>query len=95
MFRQVHVPGKMGLSDFTDMAKLRVAVAGRPLGHRLYHFRLAYSGFEHAHVVLGGESYVALAEGLQNALWSLGGVPEEHRTDSLSFGGETRHWRLS
>ena len=42
----------------------------------LYHFRLALSGFEHAHVVLGGESFVALAEGLQNALWALGGVPE-------------------
>ena len=47
----------------------------QPLDHRLYHFRLAYSGFEHAHVVLGGESYVALAEGLQNALWALGGAP--------------------
>ena len=33
---------------------------------------------------LGGESFVALAEGLQNALWALGGVPEQHRTDSLS-----------
>jgi hypothetical protein len=46
--------------------------------------RLAYSGFEHAHVILGGESYVALAEGLQNALWALGGSPLEHRSDSLS-----------
>jgi hypothetical protein len=27
---------------------------------------------------------VALAEGLQNALWALGGVPQEHRSDSLS-----------
>jgi transposase InsO family protein len=35
-------------------------------------------------VILGGESYVALAEGLQNALWALGGVPREHRSDSLS-----------
>jgi hypothetical protein len=35
-------------------------------------------------VVLGGESYVALAEGLQNALWALGGAPREHRSDSLS-----------
>jgi hypothetical protein len=52
--------------------------------HRLYHFRLVYSGFEHAHVVLGGESFVALAEGLQNALWALGGAPEQHRSDSLS-----------
>lgn len=84
IFRQTHTPGKMGLSDFTAMGKLGVTVAGEPLDHRLYHFRLAYSGFEHAHVVLGGESYVALAEGLQNALWTLGGVPREHRTDSLS-----------
>ena len=38
----------------------------------------------HAHVILGGESYVALAEGLQNALWTLGGAPREHRSDSLS-----------
>jgi hypothetical protein len=59
-------------------------VAGVVLDHRLYHFRLVFSGFAHAHVVLGGESYVALAEGLQNALWGLGGVPRQHRSDSLS-----------
>jgi hypothetical protein len=34
--------------------------------------------------VLDGESFVALAEGLQNALWALGGAPREHRSDSLS-----------
>ncbi len=66
------------------MGDLAVSIAGEPLSHRLYHFRLAFSGFAHAHVILGGESYVALAEGLQNALWALGGVPEQHRTDSLS-----------
>ena len=84
IFRQVHEPGRMGLSDFTAMADLGVTIAGAPLDHRLYHFRLACSGFEHAHVILGGESYVALAEGLQNALWALGGAPREHRSDSLS-----------
>lgn len=84
IFRQTHEPGRLGLSDFTDMSSAGVTIAGQPLDHRLYHFRLAYSGFEHAHVVLGGESFVALAEGLQNALWSLGGVPREHRSDSLS-----------
>jgi hypothetical protein len=84
IFRQVHEPGRMGLSDFTDMADLGVTVAGQPLAHRLYHFRLAYSGFEHVHAVLGGESFVALAAGLQNALWALGGAPLEHRSDSLS-----------
>ncbi len=84
IFRQEHEPGRLGLSDFTDTRALGVTVAGVALGHRLYHFRLAFSGFEHAHVVLGGESFVALAEGLQNALWALGGAPREHRSDSLS-----------
>ena len=84
MFSQEHPPGRMGLSDFTDVAELGITIAGVPLDHRLYHFRLAFSGFAHAHVILGGESYVALAEGLQNALWALGGVPELHRSDSLS-----------
>ena len=84
IFRQTHEPGRMGLSDFTDMGAFHITIAGVPLDHRLYHFRLVYSGFEHAHVVLGGESFVALAEGLQNALWALGGAPFEHRSDSLS-----------
>jgi hypothetical protein len=84
IFRQVHEPGRMGLSDFTEMGDLAVCVGGGVLDHRLYHFRMACSGFEHAHVILGGESYVALAEGLQNALWALGGAPREHRSDSLS-----------
>ncbi len=84
IFRQAQEPGRMGLSDFTEMRELAVRVAGVDLDHRLYHFRLACSGFEHVHVILGGESYVALAEGLQNALWALGGAPREHRSDSLS-----------
>lgn len=84
MFRQVHEPGRLGLSDFTAMADLNVTVAGQALEHMLYHFRLIYGGFEHGHVILGGESFVAMAEGLQNALWSAGGVPLLHRTDSLS-----------
>jgi hypothetical protein len=84
IFREVHEPGRMGLSDFTDMSGLGVTVAKAPLPHRLHHFRLAFSGFEHGHVVLQGESFVALAVGLQDALWTLGGVPAEHRTDSLS-----------
>jgi hypothetical protein len=84
IFRQTHEPGRLGLSDFTDASRLAISIAGEPLDHRLYHFRLVFSGFEHAHVVLGGESFAALAEGLQNALWALGGAPKEHRSDSLS-----------
>jgi hypothetical protein len=84
IFRQEHPPGQQGLSDFTAAAEFGVSIAGVPLDHRLYHFRLAFSGWAYVSVVLGGESFVALAEGLQNALWSLGGAPLEHRSDSLS-----------
>ncbi len=84
IFAQARPPGLLGLSDFTDATDLGVVVAGAPLAHLLYHFRLPYSGFEHAAVVLGGESFSALSAGLQQALWTLGGAPQEHRTDSLS-----------
>jgi hypothetical protein len=84
IFRQEHPPGQQGLSDFTDATELGVTVAGQGFAHLLYHFRLAFSRWRHAEVVLGGESFVALAEGLQNALWALGGAPLEHRSNSLS-----------
>ena len=84
VFRQTHPPGAQALSDFTDASELGVTIAGQRLDHRLYHLALAYSAWEHAEVVLGGESFTALAHGLQNALWALGGAPSGHRTDSLS-----------
>jgi hypothetical protein len=84
IFRQSAEPGRLALSDFTDASELGVTIGGERLRHRLYHFALADSGWEHVGVVLGGESFAALAEHLQDALWSLGGAPREHRTDSLS-----------
>jgi hypothetical protein len=39
---------------------LAITVAGQPLAHRLYHFTLAYSGWEYAEVVLGGPAECAL-----------------------------------
>jgi hypothetical protein len=84
IFLQEHPPGWQGISDFTDGDELRVTIAGEPLNHKLYHFRLPFSSWEYAYVILGGESYSALSTGFQNALLELGGVPETHRTDSLS-----------
>ena len=83
-FAQEHPPGRMGLSDFTVADELQVEIGGAPFPHRLYQFALAHSGWRHAAVVTTGESFLALSTGLQAALWALGGVPEEHRTDSLS-----------
>jgi len=83
MFAQRHRPGEQGQSDFTRMNKVPVTVAGEPFEHLLYHFVLAYSNWE-AVTVCFSESFESLTAGLQNALWQLGGVPAEHRTDSLS-----------
>jgi len=84
IFRQEHPPGRQALSDFTHPDGFSVMIAGKPFKHMLYHFWLAFSGWEHVRAIQGGESFTALTEGLQEALWQLGGVPREHRTDRLS-----------
>jgi hypothetical protein len=84
MFLQYHQPGVLGISDFTLLKGEPITVAGQVLEHRLFHFRLPYSGWCHVEVIHGGESFVALSEALQNALALCVGVPAEHRTDSLS-----------
>ncbi len=84
MFSQKHYAGKQGLSDFTELNGISVTISGVHFSHKLYHFRLMFSGWSYMQVIQGGESYATLAEGLQNALWLLGGSPLEHRTDSLS-----------
>jgi hypothetical protein len=84
MFELRHEPGVMGISDFTELKGAVITIHGQPFEHLLYHYRLAYSGWRYAQVIQGGESFVALSEGLQNALSASGGAPKEHRTDSLS-----------
>ena len=84
MFRQEQIIGRMGLSDFTKLKRVTITIQHQPFTHLIYHFRLAFSGWCSVKVVHGGESYTALAEGLQDALRRLGGAPLEHRSDSLS-----------
>ena len=82
-FPQVHRPGEMGQSDFTDMRELAVTIAGDPFPHLLYHFVLTYSNWE-AVMICPSESFESLSAGVQGALWKLGAVPQVHRTDNLS-----------
>jgi hypothetical protein len=49
----------------------------------LYHFVLTYSNWETG-TICQSESFASLSEGLQNALWELGGVPRLHRTDRMT-----------
>ena len=82
-FPQEHKPGVLGESDFTHMNSLGVTIMGQPFDHLMYHFVLPYSNWE-AGKICFSESFESLAEGVQDALWKLGGVPALHQTDSLS-----------
>ena len=82
-FAQVHHPARLGQSDFSHMTKLGVTIGSRRFEHLIYHFVLTYSNWE-TFTICYSESFESLSEGLQNALWELGGVPQRHRTDCLS-----------
>ena len=82
-FDQVYEPGVLCQSDFTSMNKLDITIAGHPFDHLVYHFVLPYSNWETGTICFS-ESFESLSEGLQNALWELGGVPASHRTDRLT-----------
>ncbi len=82
-FPQVHKPGILSQSDFTCMNDLGITIAGHSFNHLIYHFVLTYSNWETGTICFS-ESYESLSEGLQNALWALGGVPQYHQTDRLS-----------
>lgn len=82
-FPQQHVAARQAQSDFTHMTEVGVRIGGQPFKHLFYHFTLVYSNWEWG-MICASESWESLSEGLQEALWQLGGVPAEHRTDSLT-----------
>jgi transposase InsO family protein len=82
-FEQRHLPGQQAQSDFTSFNELNITINRQPFPHLFYHFCLTYSNWETGGICFS-ESFEAFAEGLQNALWQLGKVPREHRTDSLT-----------
>ena len=82
-FPQEHRPGRMASIDFTHATELGITISGAPLVHLLFHFVLAFSGWHYVELAFG-ETFEALVRGLQNALFTLGGVPEVLRQDNLS-----------
>ncbi len=82
-FDQVHKPGELCESDFTDLSNIGITIQGVLFTHLLYHFVLTYSNWETG-TICYSESFESLSTGLQNALWELGGIPQLHRTDRLT-----------
>ena len=83
IFPQVHHPGDKCESDFTSMNELNITIRGEKFNHLVYHFILTYSNWQTG-TICRSESFEALSNGFQRALWELGGVPRRHQTDSLS-----------
>ena len=65
------------------MDLLGVTIQGCPFPHLAYHFVLTYSNWETGTICFR-ESFESLSEGVQNAFWELGGVPQVHQTDRLT-----------
>ena len=82
-FPQVHPPGREAQVDYTHCGELNVTIAGQPYRHLLFQLILSHSGWRYAEVA-SGETFLALQQGLQNALWTLGGVPQILRSDNTS-----------
>lgn len=82
-FPQLHHPGELAQSDYTHMGKLGITINKQPFDHLVYHFVLTYSNWETGSICYS-ESFESLSEGLQAALWELGGVPRTHQTDRLT-----------
>jgi hypothetical protein len=83
MFPQIHRPGVDAQSDFTHMESLGVTLGGVPFPHLVFHLVLSYSNIEAVQICFS-ESFESLVEGIETCLWSVGGVPQRHRTDHLS-----------
>ena len=82
-FPQEHPPGREAQIDFTHCEELKVTIVGQPYRHLLFQLILSHSGWRYAEVA-AGETFLALQQGLQNALWTLGGVPQVVRSDNTS-----------
>ncbi len=82
-FEQVHPPGREAQIDFTHATELGVTIAGVLFPHLFFEFVLSFSGWRWVGLAFG-ETYEALMDGIQGALWALGGSPEVIRSDNLS-----------
>jgi transposase len=83
IFLQEHEPGCQSQSDYTNMNDLNITIHGEPFNHLLFHFMLVYSRWEYVEICYS-ESFDSLVHGYENAVWTLGYVAKEHRTDNLS-----------
>jgi len=80
-FPQAHRAGEAAQTDFTWATELGITILGEPFVHMLCVTVLPYSLWQWATACFS-ESMSALREGVQNAFFRLGFLPEFHQTDN-------------
>jgi len=83
IFNQTIRAGRQSQSDYTSMNEMNISIKGDRLEHLLFHFVLPYSRWEFVSICYS-ESFDSLSKGYEDAVWALGYVAPEHRTDNLS-----------
>ena len=74
-FPEEHPSGREAQMDFTHGNSLGVRVAGRPFPHLLFQLVLSHSGWRYGEIATG-ETFLAIRQGPQAALLTLGGTPQ-------------------
>lgn len=93
-FPQIHYPGDIGASDFTEMSGLDITISGQSFPHLLYHFVLTYSNWETATICFS-ESFESLPRGVstrglevrRRAAASSNGLPQRGGEEPLARPG--------
>jgi hypothetical protein len=83
IFRQDIKPGRQSQSDCTWMNRLNITIGGKLFKHLLFHFMLPYSRWESVKLCFS-ESFESIVSGFEKAVWELGCIATEHRTDNLT-----------
>lgn len=83
VFPQEHPPGREAAFDFTHAGELGITIAGEAFDHLLFTLRASHGKWVYAELAYG-ETWEAMNQGLQNAMWEAGGVFPVWRHDNLS-----------
>lgn len=89
-FPQEHRAGEALQTDFTEAKSLGVTISGEPFEHLLCQSVLPYSNWQSV-MVCRSESMLAVRNGVQEAVFRLGRVPEWHQTDNSTAATHDLH----
>lgn len=78
---QSYDPGAVAQLDCSNLASLGITIDGRPFQGKVFTFKPMYSKWIYASIV-SGETAIEVFETIQDALWSLKGVPQLLRSDN-------------